>query len=104
MAQVRASFPGIRFERLFGLHEGTQMTLKRPGPALAGLAFALVAAQPAQARITRIVIDRTTALTGQAVPYQTLAGRAFGEIDPSDPHNSIITEIELGKDADGTVR
>ncbi|HEX4382092.1 MAG TPA: alpha/beta hydrolase domain-containing protein, partial [Myxococcales bacterium] len=70
---------------------------------MAGLAVALLAFA-AEARITRIVIDRTTPLTGQALPYQQLVGRAFGEIDPRDPHNQIITDIDLGKDADGKVR
>jgi hypothetical protein len=80
------------------------MNRKHLGPALAGLAFALVTASPAQARITRIIIDRTAALAGQNIPYQTLVGRAFGQIDPADLHNSIITDINLGKDADGMVR
>ncbi|HEY2031023.1 MAG TPA: alpha/beta hydrolase domain-containing protein [Myxococcales bacterium] len=79
------------------------MTLKHSGPALAGLVFALAAA-PSHARITRIVIDRTTPLAGQTVPYETLAGRAFGELDPADPHDAIITDINLAKDPDGKVR
>jgi hypothetical protein len=28
-------------------------------------------------------------------PYEKLAGRAFGEIDPSDPHNGPITDLAL---------
>ena len=68
------------------------------------LVAAALCALPAQARITRIVIDRTATLSGQTIPYQTLAGRAFGELDPRDPHNSIITDINLGKDSDGKVR
>jgi hypothetical protein len=79
------------------------MTHKQLGPALAGLALAL-SALPSQARITRIVIDRTTPLAGQAVPYETLAGRAFGEMDPANPRDAIITDLNLGKDADGKVR
>ena len=61
-------------------------------------------ALPGQARITRIVIDNRATLTGQNIPYETLAGRAFGELDPSDVHNTIITDINLGKDPDGKVR
>jgi len=59
---------------------------------------------PAEARVTRIVIDSTAALSGQAVPYEQLRGRAFGELDPNDVHNQIITDVQLGRDADGKVR
>jgi len=67
------------------------------------LAIAL-AASAAQARVTRITIDSTTALTGQDGAYEQLRGRAFGELDPGDPHNVIITDLGLGKDPDGNVR
>ena len=76
-----------------------------------GVAFALAtgaatATLPAQARVTKIVIDMTTpmaAVAGQ-VPYEQVSGRAFGELDPRDPLNAVIQDIELGKDADGMVR
>jgi len=64
----------------------------------------VAAAASVEARVTRIVIDSTTAVTGQAIPYQTLRGRAFGELDPADAHNTVITDIQLGRDADGKVR
>src|SRR5438552_1993866 len=70
---------------------------RAPATALASLAAALGAA-PTEARVTRIVIDSTTAVTGQALPYQTLRGRAFGELDPNDPHNAVVTDIQLAKD------
>ncbi len=76
-------------------------------PLLAGLAALLVAAPPAQARVTRIVIDQpATPLsgTGQKIAYEQISGRAFGELDPADPLNAIIQDIELGKDPDGKVR
>ncbi len=78
-------------------------------PALAGAAVvaALLAFAPtAQARVTKIVIDDTQPLsaTGQTIPYQQISGRAFGELDPRDPLNGIIQDIERGKDADGKVR
>ena len=69
------------------------------------LAFALLAlATGPDARVTRIVIDSTTPLTGQDSAYEQVRGRAFGELDPTDPHNAIITDIALGKSADGKVR
>jgi hypothetical protein len=79
-------------------------------PALAGVAVvaALMAwTPPIEARVTKIVIDDTqplTTATGQTIPYQQISGRAFGELNPHDPLNGIIQDIELGKDADGMVR
>src|SRR6267378_1504578 len=79
-------------------------------PALAGVAVvaALLAwTPPADARVTKIVIDDTQPLTtapGQTIVYQQISGRAFGELSPRDPLNGIIQDIELGKDADGKVR
>lgn len=58
------------------------------------------------ARVTRIVVDQTVpmaAVAGQA-PYEQVSGRAFGELDPRDPVNAIIQDINLGKDPDGKVR
>jgi hypothetical protein len=57
-----------------------------------------------EARVTRIIIDATGTLTGQDIPYQTLTGRAFGELDPNDSHNTIITDIQSApKNANGKV-
>ena len=61
----------------------------------------LAAAAPSWARVTRIVIDTRVspafsgATYGSVGQYETLAGRAFGELDPNDPHNAIITDIAL---------
>ena len=64
-------------------------------------------ALPVQARVARIVVDDVQPLAsapGQSLAYEQISGRAFGELDPSDPLNAIIQDIELGKDADGKVR
>ena len=69
------------------------------------LAFSLAA--PVQARVTRIVIDDVKPLAtaaGQNLAYEQVAGRAFGELDPRDPLNAIVQDIELGKNPDGRVR
>ena len=65
---------------------------------------------PVQARVATIVIDSPAspayggAPVGSAGPYVTLKGRAFGELDPSDPHNQIIQDIDLApRDAHGKV-
>ena len=73
-------------------------------------AGALVAAPAADARITRIQIATTESPTfggyswlgvGQ---YEKIVGQAFGEVDPTDPKNAVIVDIELAKDPDGKVR
>ncbi len=81
-----------------------------PRPTGFGLALGallLATTWAAQARVTRIVIDDTQPLAtaaGQTIAYEQISGRAFGELDPRDPRNAIIQDIQLGKDADGKVR
>src|SRR5262245_56470933 len=65
-----------------------------------------------QARITRIVIDparsqsptfegRSFGVVGQ---YEKFRGTAFGELDPNDPRNAVITDIEFApRNAAGNV-
>jgi hypothetical protein len=69
--------------------------------ALGGAALlALVSA--ADARVTRIVVDTTADISGQ--PYQERTGRAFGELDPADPHNALITDLQIApRNANGKV-
>ena len=62
---------------------------------------ALLLAGGAEARVTKFVIDSKqspafdVASFGGAGPYEILSGRAFGELDPKDPHNSLIQDIAL---------
>jgi hypothetical protein len=65
---------------------------------------------PASARVVRFVIDTQTspafgeATFGAAGQYETLAGRVFGELDPNDPANAIIQDIQLApRNANGKV-
>src|SRR6266851_5432858 len=82
--------------------------LRRPAPqggtmtrriALLLVAVSLAAAPRAQARITRIVYTTTPAFGGQSFgnvgTFDKLVGTAFGEVDPRDPRNAIIQDIEL---------
>src|SRR5207248_5610269 len=59
------------------------------------------------ARVTRIVIDQTVDLANPTVTtngYQQITGRAFGELNPNDPHNVLITDIQLApRNARGNV-
>src|SRR6266704_1603744 len=76
-------------------------------PLAACLAAAFAAWGPsADARVTRIVIDSTDTplclarnssgvCTSSDARYEQITGRAFGELDPNDPHNGLITDIQL---------
>jgi hypothetical protein len=69
-------------------------------------ATSLVCAVQADARVTRIIIDATTSSSPSVdgVAYQTMTGRAFGELDPRDPHDKLITDIDIApKNANGMV-
>ncbi len=53
-----------------------------------------------EAKIIRIVIDKTELYAngrqfGNVGQYQRLTGRAFGEVSPTDIHNTIIQDIAL---------
>ena len=68
--------------------------------AMAAAAGALVVTD-AQARITKLVVQGKESPTfgGFSWPgvgqYEKIFGKAFGELDPSDPHNAIITDLSL---------
>ena len=66
------------------------------------LSIALVAAltRPVWADVTRVTItSRTVVANGQwfgaAGPYEKIAGTVFFELDPADPHNKAIADIDL---------
>jgi len=65
---------------------------------------------PAAGGITRIDITRTESPTfdghafGTVGQYEKLIGRAYGEVDPNDPRNAIITDLNLApRNAGGMV-
>ena len=61
-------------------------------------------APPSQARVTRIIIDAGPIPLAADATYETFTGRAFGELDPNDPNNKLITDIALApKNANGKV-
>jgi len=83
------------------------------GSVVIGIATAIAVlawAPPTEARVTRIVVDTKVspafggAAFGAAGQYETLAGRVFGELDPNDPHNTIINDIELAPKTGGKVQ
>ena len=78
--------------------------------ALSLAIFTLSSGPNAHARVTKIIIDETVPLPVTAqnkdvnIPYEIIAGRAFGELDPALPQNAIIQDIDHVKDSDGKVR
>src|SRR6266576_396218 len=70
-------------------------------------AVSLAWAPPSDARVVRIIVDRTQPLPGQVAgekPYETITGRAFGELDPGDRHNDEITDLSHAqRNANGKV-
>src|SRR5712691_12093670 len=86
---------------------------KRPALPVALLVAAVVVlAAPSigGARITRIEITRVESPTfdgtsfGTVGQYEKLVGRAYGEVDPSDPRNAIIADLGLApKNAAGKI-
>lgn len=63
--------------------------------------FFLGGSNPAEARITRIEISSVESPTfegrifGNVGAYEKLRGTAYGEVDPADPRNAVITDIDL---------
>jgi hypothetical protein len=98
----------------------TKRTLARASIALALAAGTLLTAPVAEARITSIVIDcarsQSPTLCAGQLPtfgglsfgavgeYEKLRGTAYGEIDPADPRNAVITDIELAPQIGGKVQ
>jgi hypothetical protein len=63
-----------------------------------------------QARVTKVVVEdrKSPAFDGKsfgaAGQYEVLSGHVFGELDPNDPLNAIITDIKLAqRNAEGKV-
>src|SRR6267143_1976912 len=68
---------------------------------LALAAGVVLAAPAAEARITRFVVDPALSQSptfegrtfGSAGAYEKLRGKAYGEVDPRDPQNAVIVEV-----------
>ena len=77
--------------------------------ALSSVATIALAVASAEARITRIEIIKTEpAFAGQSFgtvgAYERLTGKAYGEVDPGSPANSLIQDIALApRNAHGMV-
>ena len=65
-------------------------------PALA----ALLCAAPLSAQVVRLEITSREPMSagqpaGAAGPFELIRGRIHGEVDPNDPHNAIIQDLDL---------
>ena len=91
--------------------EVSQRNLLRLSVACALAAGAVtLAVSNVDARITKIQITSpaTVAFGGFSFPgvgqYERIVGKAFGEISPTDPHNTIIVDLQLApRNANGNV-
>jgi len=83
------------------IYGGSAMIVFRIGMALCAAIPLMTGVEQANARIVKIVIEKKVspafegAAFGNAGQYETLSGRAYGELDPNDPHNGIIQDIQL---------
>ena len=71
----------------------------RPSPLLVVGLLAGVCASAAEAQVTRVEVLSREAMhdgqpVGEAGPYEVLRGRIHGEVDPDDPLNRIIQDIQ----------
>src|SRR5256712_493363 len=73
-------------------------------------AGAMITAAPAEARVKKIQITTKESPTfgGYSWPgvgqYEKIAGKAFGELDPKDPKNAVIVDLQLApRNAGGKV-
>src|SRR5262249_44123772 len=102
LERPRRCYSGGRYS--LGSETAMKDLLARRGRLGAFLALVLAAASlagaPAGARITRIEItSRAVTFDGIAFgavgAYEKLIGKAYGEIDPGDARNALITDLAL---------
>ena len=77
---------------------------------LALSAASIIIAAPAEARVTKIQITEKQSPTfggyvfDKVGAYEKIVGKAYGELDPKDPKNAIIVDLQLApKNARGNV-
>jgi hypothetical protein len=69
----------------------------------------MLVATPVDARITRIeILSRSIAFGGYSFPgvgqFERIVGIAYGEVDPRDPKNAVITDLQLAPTVSGEVQ
>ncbi len=70
-------------------------------PSIASALLALSVLPNLQARVVKVVVEHRESPAfngqkfGQAGQFETLSGHFYGELDPRDPHNALITDIQF---------
>src|SRR5215472_15247310 len=88
--------------------------VRRSAPAAAVFAAVFAWSLPSDAGIQNIVVDQmatvnfsplplNSSIPGAPVSYTVYQGRIFGALDPQDPHNTVITDINLAPKTNGKV-
>src|SRR5712692_3834172 len=91
------------------IRRSTMLSRRKLAIAVAALGALLAAPQPSEARVTKITILSTTPafsgrVFGDVGAYEQVRGTASGELDPLDPRNAVITDINLApRNANGKV-
>jgi hypothetical protein len=96
------------------MYPKTIRLLRHFPPAIAIFATVIGWSSPSDAYVQKIIIDQQISLNftpiilgtstpGPLTPYTIYTGRIFGELDPSDPQHSIITDIEHAPKTRGKV-
>jgi hypothetical protein len=84
------------------------MLLRHLVPVIAVFGAVFGSSLPSDASVRQLVIDSMSNATytpvgGVATSYTIYSGRIFGELNPHDPHNSLITDIDLAPTTNGKV-
>ncbi len=66
---------------------------------LLALSVVALAQSPCDARVTRLEIDQREVVAdgqpfGAAGAYERLTGTAYFEVDPKDPHNAVVFDLD----------
>src|SRR5215831_11020606 len=97
---VIAQLDTFRRKLMLGTKQRLSNALLTSTACLTAVGLVLATTAATQARVTRIAIEKKVspafdgASFGGAGQYETLAGKAFGELDPNDPHNAVIQDIK----------
>ena len=63
--------------------------------ALSVVVGVLLLGDPALAEVVNLIVQNRQPLPNQPQAYEELTGTFRGELDPRDPQNAIITDIDL---------
>src|SRR6266704_1891883 len=88
---------------------GTLMTNRYRVIAATVMGIAFAATQPSEARVVKFVVEQRTPFVGGAEwgnigPYEMLRGTAYLEVNPRDPRDAVIVDLDKApRDSHGTV-